>query len=152
MRAVTNFLAFLFGLILMVAIANTVNAQECTPGRQDGPIAVKHSAVKKPGDGVLVCYTLPVYDEACDPLEADTAITEVELYVNINEPVNDALGPIVVDTDFTDTCFSVTADSDKGSVIYYATRAKNAFGTSALSNQEFVKLPGSPKPGNQTVN
>lgn len=115
---------------------------ECAPGA-DGPVATKHSAVKKPGDPVVISWVNPTQDSCGDLLEGETALTEVRLYVSVDSPVVEAT-PVAASYAPDQTSVGLTADAAKGADIYYALKACNAFGCSPFSNQEFVKLPGNP--------
>ena len=127
-------------------MATRGNAQECTPA-DDGPVAGVHAAVKKPGDPVTVTWTLPTLDECGDALAGETALTYQELYVSVNTPVVDTT-VLAATLPANQTTIGLTADANKGADIYYALRSCNNFGCSALSNQEYVKLPGKPQKGN----
>jgi len=123
------------------------SAQECTPGEGvDGPIATKHSAVKKPGDNTRITFEKPLFDASCDLLENETALTRTEFFASLNTPVDPLLGAVAV-LDPSASFVDVSADGEKGDVIYYTFRFCNDFDCSVLTNQEFVKLPGRPKKG-----
>jgi hypothetical protein len=145
--------AFLIFMSLMFIMGATTANAAC-PG-EDGPIASVHSAVKKPTDAVILSWTLPT--TACDGslLEAEFALTNIELYVSLNAPVIEAMGPIqdqIPPTATTATLQVPFPDVEKGTDVYYALRACSAHGCSPLSNQEYVKIPGNPNsPGQLTA-
>lgn len=132
----------LFWICNIYLLATNHALAACEPAA-DGPVASKHSAVKKPGDPVLVSWVNPTTDSCGDILEGDTALREVRLYVSVDSPVT-AATPVAATYAPDQTSVGLSADAEKGANIYYALKACNDFGCSPFSNQEFVKLPGNP--------
>ena len=142
--------ALLIAFMIGGFLGNKAFAQEPCPAA-DGPIANVHSAVKKPGDPVTLSWTTPVADTCGDPLGGPSALTEIQLFVEVDTPVTDGT-PAAATYPPGQTSVGLTADAQKGADIYYALRACNDIGCSKLSNQEYVKLPGNPNaPGQQKL-
>lgn len=147
-----------YALVLTGILAfGTAVGQTCVPGGEvDGPVDTVHSAVKKLGDSVTLTWTDPAFTTDCEPLTGPLALTALEVYISLNAPVDTAnFTPDATVAPGVET-LTFTINAPRKSDVYYAVRARNgadATDVSTLSNQPFVKVPGTPQPvDNATVN
>ena len=136
--------AFILGGML----CQTASAQECTPATGDGPVAQKKSAVKKLSDQVTIKWTPPTFLADCTPISDDPsyAITGYVVYISLDAPASTDLTGVNLPATQTELVVRVdtTTGVKPGSRLYYAIQSTNEYGSSFLSNQEWVQVGGPP--------